>query len=70
MPKQSQSRSDDRNWQIGMGSGEAADLRPSYQKSNSGGKFYSPQLKAKTDSPSGIQRASSPMSGKFNSLNK
>ena len=53
-----------------MGSGEGADLRPSYQKANSGAKFYSPQLKARTDSPSGIQRASSPTSGRFNFLNK
>ena len=69
-PKQSPSRGDDRNWRMGMGSGKGADLRPSYQKNNSGGKFYSPQLKARTDSPSGIQRTSSPTGGKFNSLNK
>ena len=69
-PKRSPSRSDNRNWRTGMGSGEGADLRPSYQKNNSGGRFYSPQLKVGTDSPSGIQRASSPTGGKFNSLNK
>ena len=69
-PKQSPSHSDHRNWQTGMGSGEGVDLRLLYQKANSGAKFYSPQLKARTDSHSGMQRASSSMSGRFNSLNK
>ena len=70
LPKQCPSRSDDRNWRTGMGSGEGADLKPSYRKNNLGGRFYSPQLKVGTDSPNRIQRASSPTGGKFDSLNK
>ena len=64
------SRSDNRNLRVEMVSGEGADLMPSYQKANSGAKFYSPQLKARADSPSGMQRASSLTGGRFNSLNK
>ena len=53
-----------------MGSGEGVDLRPLYEKANSGAKLYSSQLKARTDSLSWMQRASSQTSGRFNSLNK